>query len=604
MGKYEPTVLFSPSSNSDAEGPNNFYLWGYQPHFLNNASIAANKLFRQLDDEIQPDVLLVAINCEPESSHPNAVVEPEDHEFGATDFEPVLELAEQLKNVSPSPTYAYSADSPLAGKAWLESNQRRDLFANIREAIRKIVIGSCVHNKRRVYISGAREIGPFIVFSVLLIPEHSHESHPRLHQSVRGQYSVVQSLIDASAASFVSECYNAILSSIDGSAAAHFPDSDSILRSAGESFMYTPCGACDEFEGLHGGFATCNEIATLTYEKAVGVGRIILAQTGHDNIVETISFKTPPSLDNYRAVRKLLELTTRDEMLVSDSNVVTGLGKISGSYDASKEDLFVVEFTGHAKWQLVHGGIVLMKVEHGVPKLPQIEKQIARFNATFQRLFPQTKDRQRQAIKGIVRAASSLKHGTIIVISDIAESESDRFGIQATKIEPIPLTEELIKRASRIDGAILISPDGICHAIGVILDGKVNDKGSSERGSRYNSTIRYVHGSDCACIGVVVSDDGMVDVIPEYRPIISRQMLEGSIEELEATFEAEEFDDSMFEKRMGWIHNHRFYLSQSQCESINRLNNQYQALPMDSGFRTVYPDLEPDTEMNDSYFAE
>jgi len=502
---------------------------------------------------------LVAINCEPESSHPNAVVEPEDHEFGATDFEPVLELAEQLKNVSPSPTYAYSADSPLAGKAWLKSNQRRDLFANIREAIRKIVIGSCVHNKRRVYISGAREIGPFIVFSVLLIPEHSHESHPRLHQSVRGQYSVVQSLIDASAASFVSECYNAILSSIDGSAAAHFPDSDSILRSAGESFMYTPCGACDEFEGLHGGFATCNEIATLTYEKAVGVGRIILAQTGHDNIVETISFKTPPSLDNYRAVRKLLELTTRDEMLVSDSNVVTGLGKISGSYDASKEDLFVVEFTGHAKWQLVHGGIVLMKVEHGVPKLPQIEKQIARFNATFQRLFPQTKDRQRQAIKGIVRAASSLKHGTIIVISDIAESESDRFGIQATKIEPIPLTEELIKRASRIDGAI---------------------------------------------IGVVVSDDGMVDVIPEYRPIISRQMLEGSIEELEATFEAEEFDDSMFEKRMGWIHNHRFYLSQSQCESINRLNNQYQALPMDSGFRTVYPDLEPDTEMNDSYFAE
>ena len=101
-------------------------------------------------------------------------------------------------------------------------------------------------------------------------------------------------------------------------------------------------------------------------------------------------------------------------MLVSNSNLVSGLGKIAGNYDASREDLFVVEFTGHAKWQLVHGGIVLMKVEHGVPRLPQIEQQIARFDSTFQRLFPEADDRQRKNIKQIVRAASILKHGTII----------------------------------------------------------------------------------------------------------------------------------------------------------------------------------------------
>ena len=605
MAKSESTIYLSPMAEGEEDKePKNFYLWEYQPHFVSSVETAARQLFRKLDDEIKPDVFLVDINAEKENNHPRAVVEPPDHEFKAADFERVLELADELENATSSPNYAYSVENPAAGEAWLQQNQRRDFRANVRRAVQQTINGACVHDKQRIYVSGAREVGPFLVFTVLMIPERNYNSHPKLHQTERGRYSVVASLMDATGATFVSECYNSILSSLDGSSNARFPDADTMLRMAGESFMYTPCGACDEFDGLHGGFATCNEIATLTYEKSVGFGRVILARTGHDNVVETISFKNPPKLDNYRAVRKLLELSTEEEMLVSNSSVVTGLGRIAGTYDTSKEDMFIAEFTGHAKWQLVHGGVVLMKVEHGVPQLPQIERQIGRFNATFKRLFPNTTDRQRQAIKTIVRVASELQHGTIIVVTEKAEAEAARFGIQATQIEPVPLTEELIEKASRIDGAILVSPDGICFAIGVILDGAVNDKGSSERGARYNSTIRYVYGSECPCIGLVVSDDGMVDVVPEYRPVISKDKIIRTIDDLKSSFNGDKFDETQFKRSMDWLEDHRFYLSETQCTEINAQISRYQSRPQGSEFRRIYHEFEPDADMNESFLKD
>ena len=52
-----------------------------------------------------------------------------------------------------------------------------------------------------------------------------------------------------------------------------------------------------------------------------------------------------------------------------------------------------------------------------------------------------------------------------------------------------------------------------CYSIGVILDGKATGRGTSTRGARYNSAIRYVESSPYPCMAIVVSEDGMVDVI-------------------------------------------------------------------------------------------
>jgi DNA integrity scanning protein DisA with diadenylate cyclase activity len=64
---------------------------------------------------------------------------------------------------------------------------------------------------------------------------------------------------------------------------------------------------------------------------------------------------------------------------------------------------------------------------------------------------------------------------------------------------------------------VLIDPHGTCYAIGAILDGLATEKGDSSRGSRYNSALRYVESSDYPCLAVVVSEDGLVDVITSVQ---------------------------------------------------------------------------------------
>ncbi len=75
-----------------------------------------------------------------------------------------------------------------------------------------------------------------------------------------------------------------------------------------------------------------------------------------------------------------------------------------------------------------------------------------------------------------------------------------------------------------------------CHTIqsraGVILDGLATTKGDSSRGSRYNSAIRYYEhfGKDAPLVIVVVSEDGMINLIPDLRPQIKHSLIEESID--------------------------------------------------------------------------
>ena len=76
------------------------------------------------------------------------------------------------------------------------------------------------------------------------------------------------------------------------------------------------------------------------------------------------------------------------------------------------------------------------------------------------------------------------------------------------------ISQSLISHLSNIDGAILISPEGIIYAFGVILDGQASKNGNSARGARYNSAIRYVDEKSrkVNCLALIVSEDGYVDL--------------------------------------------------------------------------------------------
>ena len=105
----------------------------------------------------------------------------------------------------------------------------------------------------------------------------------------------------------------------------------------------------------------------------------------------------------------------------------------------------------------------------------------------------------------------------MLVITPEAERETQRLAAQSTVIEPVMVSQDIIAHLSSVDGAILISPQGIVYSFGVILDGKATKNGNSTRGARYNSAIRYVDGERnrrIGCLALIVSEDGYVDLYP------------------------------------------------------------------------------------------
>ena len=120
-------------------------------------------------------------------------------------------------------------------------------------------------------------------------------------------------------------------------------------------------------------------------------------------------------------------------------------------------------------------------------------------------------------------------NGAILIFADekIIEKEQTRLfnkkrGITLSKDLSIAdkntdINANLI-RITSIDGAAFINTNTKkCVACGVILDGDVSDIGSSNRGSRYNSTKNYIarfkkEYDKKVFVGVVKSEDGMLNI--------------------------------------------------------------------------------------------
>lgn len=582
---------------------NQHYVWGYQPHFAIDLKIAAERLFKQLDDRMVPDTVLIAVRTDENEKIPLVVVEPHDHTLQPDLFDNVLEQVESSFKADPGKSFGYHQDDPK-GEAWAKRQERGQYIGRIGRIIQQTISHTYGTNGPLVYMSAAREFGPYAVFGALLVPRNVYESHSHLNIAHRDEFSVHTSLIDAAASCLVDACWEALPQSGAGDGFIRFPTNESLLKKAGDLLMHTASYPCDNMQGLYGAFQMCNTIATLTYERSDSKGALILSRKHHMNVDQTLVLTNPINVRNYRAVRKLLQLPKPDEALLCDSSEIYGIGRISEGYDPTNEDLFCVEFVGHAKWQLLHAGVPLMHVEYGVPSVPAGRRQVEQFTETFERLFPGATQENVKVVAKIVAAAPRLRHGTILVIASDAEEEAERFGVQSTRIAPSQLTEELLNMGSRIDGAILASPDGICHAIGVILDGEATSKGSAERGARYNSAIRYVYGRETPCLALVISDDGMINSVPAYRPRLSRRQIEDHLEELRNLVGNDSVSQKTLNKQTEWFDNHRFYLTSEQCAEVNALIAEAEPKRDSSAGRVVYGEFKTHPDMNESFLRD
>jgi hypothetical protein len=143
---------------------------------------------------------------------------------------------------------------------------------------------------------------------------------------------------------------------------------------------------------------------------------------------------------------------------------------------------------------------------------------------------------------------------------------------------------------------MIADPDGVCHAVGVILDGNATPTCTPARGGRYNSAVRYVGDGSTGRQALVLSEDGTLDVVPLLRPQIDGDAVERAVVALGSAL----IDD--YHQTRNFLDENRFYLNADQCRRANEALDRIERAPVEVG-RIVWSTnrFEPDPEMNDGY---
>lgn len=464
------------------------FMWGYQPHFRIGREVAAKSLFRMLDERFEPEVFLVGVLVDDLPGRYKACVEPErDFWIQSETFDDVLARSRELVATYPESEVIHT--DPLADEWEAERLRRRA----VRDIISEVI---CEQESKpddmRYFPSSPVAREGYLVSLVLGLQESIINSHARLvvdqdqiHPYHR--FEIPVSLIDAAVVQFLDDSRAELLTPDAGAGSGAGRGAGELIRMAGAQLVTARAHKADSdldnigyWQGL---FDTCNAISSLRYERAAGRGRIVLARPDHRAIRPIVAFENPVGICKHRRARKLLELASGGLELHINPRVIFGLVKVDG-YDAIQEDLYEIDFLDQHHWVFRHAGRELMHVVAGQPRLPAPSFSEARLRMELGRVFRGSPGANADAIVGLVGQAAAERHGTMLVVIDDPASEAGRLAGQATCVHPLPLTPELLRHLTPIDGAVLIGPDAVCHAIGVVLDGMATDKGDAGRGAR------------------------------------------------------------------------------------------------------------------------
>jgi len=576
-------------------------MWAYQ-HFIQiSFKVSAELIFNKIDPNLKPEVFLIGVLVEDRENRHPICIEPEDEVyFSPEDFSGLNDLASQLRKVDSENKIFHSHE--IAQK----NHQNRIHLNSYVNALSKIIENQSAYTDEKYFVADPTLVDGYLVFTVLKLDNKTIEKYYSLSKNKwNDRYTVFRSFIEASINVFLKECSYALKLPNDHSDCIR-RNSNELLRQAGKEFMYKVSTAGGNIEGLHGLYDACNEISSMKYEGSIGLGKIIIAPKDHKNIKMEVEFKESIRFREYRKVRKILELTDEETSIISDSSNIYGLGSVVGHYNTKEEVIFSINFTSHHKWILSHDDNELMEVENTIPSVMSEKISQDKFYKDFPRIFQDPKRKQVDDIWEATSEAIKQKKGALLIVCNNAKQEAERLANQCIPIEPSTINNNTIKKFTSIDGGILIDEKGICYAIGVILDGVVTTNGDSSRGSRYNSAIRYYDyfGKKNSIMIVVVSEDGMINIIPNLKSQIKKSLIEEAINELQGLLKNENISIKCFNRLMMFFKSIKFYLTPEECETINTLREDvHKKFPSEFAMvRIVFEDLKPNSEMNESYY--
>lgn len=479
-------------------------------------------------------------------------------------------------------------------------------LAALLEGCRRQVVGEALteaarFDGRRVLVGISVVVGEYRVFPVLAVLEDVWEDLPSLSRTHVDGLSVDVSFQEA----VVHDVLRAASRELDRTEPTTLigVDAGAILRSAADAFVNGVVSRTGQ-EYTQGVRDALDAVSAQTYEGRAGLGSIVLVRRNHAAVEEEISFDHPVPMSVPRSFRKVLEMTGEGLALLCDGREVYGLGQVDPAYRPSDEDAFVARVVGNGSWELWHAGTPLLRVDNGQPALLRDHMDRDTFDDTVRRVFPASAEPDADALWDMAQACTRQLHGTMLVVHPEAGEESERLLPQAHSIDPTRLGPRAFATLTKVDGAVLVSPTGVCHAVGVILDGVATGTGDSSRGARYNSAIRYLAGSGKGAMVIIVSEDGRIDILPKLMRRLRRTTVQKAVDRLVTAAQEEETYEK-FARLDRTCAQLEFYLNQDQCDAVNQAREAVEQRRWEEErVRMQVVPIQPHPAMDHSYFIE
>lgn len=542
------------------------FMWGYQSHFRFNVEFLAKRVFELIGADIEPKVLLIGLRRPNTSTGHPVCIEPEDGDWPLSLFDDLTDEVTRAIPTHPMQNMFYGDEPSMQEKP---ENIRR---LTITEQVQRRLDMDGRKQGYRTFCSTAYTLGDYDVVCGLQVPEQLFQQHPSFVAVWdREQYE----------ASFAISCINQVLEEARRGLMQPDPgrrlgadgmrSASEVTRRAAANFMRTPF-----IEGRfshHDMFDAINAVSQTRYEGDAGVGRVVFARADDPNLGFVVKLQNPARMSETRWARKLLQMATANAALIAEYDTIIGVGSVS---DVSAMP-FCIDLLGHDQWDFRRGEQVLMRCRFGTARLPQEIIGKERFIDNMRRVFPTIDDTAITRFRNVLDILAQLRRGSSLVISTDAATEAKRLERQGTVIEPTRLSRELLERATLIDGTILADANGICHAVGVILDGDDSAESTPSRGARYNSAVRYVAAASGSRMAFIISDDRTADVVPLLRPRVERTKIENAVAEIVSATK------DTFHRARSFLDENRFYLNEEQCLTVNEALDRIEAEPSEMG---------------------
>jgi hypothetical protein len=573
------------------------FMWGFQASFRASLEWNLQKSLEAIGVPTDPTVLLIGLKVEggSDTSHP-LCVEPEDGLIVPADFDGLEKRATELYDQDPDRQIVFAPSV-----TWIDERRHKEArYRAYGAAIREVLeprLGL------RFFVGLPVPVGDHLVFTALGLPEWVLEDTRHLVSEMASAIRLTRSLVQGVIEKILRLSNQALYQPYAGANGAIDTDPADIAKAAGtfltsSAVLLAGNEGSDLFNGL-------NRLVTTRYERRVGIGSLLLAAKNSEYIERSLTFREPVHTTETRTLRKLLEISSRDgESLLIDGRNAYGLGRLRKDYPAAEESVFKVLVTGDGTWELHHADVALAVVQYGVPRLPKHQLERDRLDDICRRVF---RDYDSVALWELAEEAKKAEHGTMLVISEGADAEATRLERQAMPVQPIKLANNFVQQVTGIDGAVLVDPSGHCHAIGVILDGIASSEGDRARGARYNSALKYLASAEIPpTVILLVSEDGMINLLPDLRLRIRRADLGAMFGELREAAKLQPVNGERFYKAYRRVQANAFYLTQEQCDEANALmQDHWQRRIADGGnIRSVESPLRPDPKMTDEYFID